>query len=104
MSQTQHLELLSAWTWSEDFDLRSKLEELQEELEDFGFSDIVADPDLILRCATAILMGSPAIDGLIQLSGDNIRTNFERVQNGIKGAIDFELSSRYERSELSLTS
>jgi hypothetical protein len=36
------LELLSAWSWSEDF----------------GFGDIVEEPDLILRCASAILKGS----------------------------------------------
>jgi hypothetical protein len=83
------LELLSAWTWSEDFDLRSRLEGLQEELEDFGFGDIVEEPDLILRCASAILKDSPAIDDLISLTGDEIRSNFDRVENGLRGAIEF---------------
>jgi hypothetical protein len=83
------LELLSAWTWSESFDLRSKLEDLQEELEDFGFGDLAADPDLILRCAAAILKNSPAMDDLIDLTGEEIRANFSRVENGLKGAIEF---------------
>ncbi|SCF46263.1 DUF262 domain-containing protein [Micromonospora mirobrigensis] len=83
------LELLSAWTWSEDFDLRNKLEVLQEELENFSFGDIGSDPNLVLRCCAAILKGDPSVEVLIDLDGAEIRDNFERVENGIKGAIEF---------------
>ncbi|MEH0985571.1 GmrSD restriction endonuclease domain-containing protein [Micromonospora sp. CPCC 205556] len=83
------LELLSAWTWSEEFDLRNKLEQLQEELEDFAFGDIGADPNLVLRCCAAILKGDPSVEVLMNLDGTEIRDNFERVENGIKGAIEF---------------
>ncbi|MFI2652685.1 DUF262 domain-containing protein [Micromonospora fulviviridis] len=83
------LELLSAWTWSEQFDLRNKLETLQEELEDFAFGDVGADPNLVLRCCAAILKSDPSIDALMELDGDVVRDNFDRVQNGIKGAIEF---------------
>lgn len=83
------LELLSAWTWSENFDLRNKLELLQEELEDFAFGDIAEDPNLVLRCCAAILKGDPSADALINLDGSNVRDQFETVENGIKGAIEF---------------
>ncbi|GIF70969.1 GmrSD restriction endonuclease domain-containing protein [Asanoa siamensis] len=83
------LELLSAWTWSEQFDLRNELETLQEELEDFAFGDIGADPNLVLRCCAAILKSDPSIDVLMKLDGDDVRDNFDRVQNGIKGAVEF---------------
>jgi hypothetical protein len=83
------LELLSAWTWSEDFDLRIKLDQMQEELDDFAFGDIGTDPNLVLRCCAAILKEDPSIDALMNINGNDIRTNYERVYNGIKGAIDF---------------
>ncbi|MFF5227321.1 DUF262 domain-containing protein [Dactylosporangium sp. NPDC000521] len=83
------LELLSAWTWSEQFDLRNKLDLLQEELDEFAFGDIAADPNLVLRCCAAILRGDPSVESLMGLEGEEIRSRFELVENGIKGAIDF---------------
>lgn len=83
------LELLSAWTWSEDFDLRRELEGLQEDLADFGMADLVAEPDLLLRCAAAILKDSPAMSDLVELNGDDIRSRFDEVKNGLKGAVEF---------------
>ncbi len=83
------LELLSAWTWSEDFDLRLKLEQMQEELDDFAFGDIASDPNLVLRCCAAILKQDPSVEALMDMDGNEIRDSYERVYNGIKGAIDF---------------
>jgi len=83
------LELLAAWTWSEDFNLRTRFSELQDELEGFGFDELAADPDLILRCAAAILTSTPNIEALMEMPGDEIRARFSEVENGIKGAIDF---------------
>jgi hypothetical protein len=83
------LELLSAWTWSEDFDLRLKLEQMQEELDDFAFGDIATDPNLVLRCCAAILKDDPSVEALMNIDGNDIRYSYERVSNGIKGAIDF---------------
>ncbi|MGV7636698.1 hypothetical protein PJI23_30255, partial [Mycobacterium kansasii] len=36
-------QLLSAWTWSEEFDLQHQFRELSDELEDFGFDELGAD-------------------------------------------------------------
>ena len=83
------LQLLSAWTWNDDFDLLEQFRELKEELEDFGFSGVGEDTDLILRCAAAILMGNPTADTLLELNGLQVRSEFPRVRNGIFGAIDF---------------
>ena len=83
------LQLLSAWTWNEDFDLLEQFKELKEELEEFGFSGVGEDSDLILRCAAAILMNNPTADTLLELNGQQVRTEFPKVKNGIFGAIDF---------------
>lgn len=83
------LQLLSAWTWSEDFDLQRKFEELSTELEPFGFSDVGLDKDLLLRCCAAVLANDAATRALINLNGAVVRERFQEVVNGIKGAIDF---------------
>lgn len=83
------LQLLSAWTWSEEFDLRRKFEDLSLELEPFGFRDVGQDQDLLLRCCSAVLIGSVKTDTLINLNGAIVRDRFQEVINGLKGAIDF---------------
>lgn len=83
------LQLLSAWTWSEEFDLHRKFEDLSLELEPFGFRDVGQDQDLLLRCCSAVLTGSVKADTLINLNGSIVRDRFQEVVNGLKGAIDF---------------
>lgn len=83
------LQLLSAWTWSEDFDLLEKFKELREELSDFGFEGVGDDADLVLSCVAGILTGEPGAEKLLALNGADVRAQFETVENGIRGAIDF---------------
>lgn len=83
------LQLLAAWTWNEDFDLLNRFKELGDELSEFGFAGVGEDSDLILRCCAAVLNGDPSPETLIDLSGQKVRDEFEKVENGIKGAIDF---------------
>lgn len=83
------LQLLTAWTWSDDFDLQQRFEDLREALEDHGFAGVGEDTSLVLRCCAAILVGRPTADHLIGLNGSEVRDRFDEVENGIKGAIDF---------------
>jgi hypothetical protein len=83
------LQLLTAWTWSEDFDLQQRFEDLREALEEHGFAGVGEDTSLVLRCCAAILTGQPTADYLIPLNGSEVRDRFDEVENGIKGAIDF---------------
>jgi hypothetical protein len=83
------LQLLTAWTWSDDFDLQQRFEELREALEDHGFAGVGENTSLVLRCCAAILTGQPTADKLIGLNGGGVRDRFDEVENGIKGAIDF---------------
>lgn len=82
-------QLLSAWTWSEDFNLQAAMGSLTDDLAPFGFDDIGEDINLILRCSAAILSHNSTTKSLINLSGSEVRDRFEEVANGIKGAIDF---------------
>ena len=83
------LQLLSAWTWSEEFQLQEQFEELAEELTPFGFADVGGDTDLLLRCCSAVLAGDASPRALMELNGANVRANFDRVTNGVKYAVDY---------------
>lgn len=84
------LQLLSAWTWSEEFQLSEKFTDLAEELEEFDLSNVdEGDNSLILRCTAAILSNDPDPGTLTGIPGAEVRESFDRVQNGIKGAVDF---------------
>ncbi|MFD3000948.1 DUF262 domain-containing protein [Pontibacter toksunensis] len=83
------LQLLTAWTWSEDFDLQDKFEDLQEELRPYGFDDLGANANLLLKITSSILTNNSTSKSLIELNGNVVRDKFQVVVNGIKGAIDF---------------
>lgn len=83
------LQLLTAWTWSEEFDLQHEFEELREELAPFGFAGVGEDSNLLLRCCAAVLAGDASPNTLVNLRGSDVRGRFEEITNGVKGAIDF---------------
>jgi hypothetical protein len=82
-------QLLSAWTWSEEFDLQERFEELSDELQPFGFADIGEDTNLLLRCCSAVVAGEVSAPSLLSLNGTEVRRRFNEIANGLRGAIDF---------------
>lgn len=82
-------QLLTAWTWSDDFDLQEQFSELSENFYDFGFGEVGSDNDLMLRCCAAILVEDPAPTALINVNGSDVRKNFPIVSRALELAIDF---------------
>ncbi|HYI98804.1 MAG TPA: DUF262 domain-containing protein [Thermoleophilaceae bacterium] len=82
-------QLLTAWTWSDEFDLQQRFEELAEEFADFGFESVGEDTDLMLRCTAAVLKNDPLPAALVEMSGAEVRESFDLVANSIRRAIDF---------------
>jgi hypothetical protein len=83
------LQLLSAWTWNEEFDLQEEFSELAEELGPYGFRDVGEDSDLLLRCCAAILAQEASPQAIINLRGSEVRERFDEIKRGILGAVDF---------------
>ncbi len=81
------LDLLVAWTWSEDFHLQEAINELTETLEAKGFGDI---PDkVILQALGAVLLSDTRTKTVLSLNPDDVRRSFERVGQSIAAAVDF---------------
>jgi hypothetical protein len=83
------LQLLSAWTWSEDFQLQTQFADLADQLAPFGFQGLGDDANLLLRCCAAVLRGDASPDTLMSLNGSEVRDRFSEVLNGVRGAVDF---------------
>lgn len=83
------LQLLSAWTWSEDFDLQEEFQDLAEDLAPFGFKDVGEDSNLLLRCCAAILKGDASPNTIMTLNGEEVRSRFQEIRKGINGAVDY---------------
>jgi hypothetical protein len=83
------LQLLSAWTWSEDFQLQAEFDDLATDLEDYGIRSVDTEENILLRCCAAVLAYDPTPDTLVRIPGDEVRRRFGEVRNGLKGALDF---------------
>ncbi|MGC4804240.1 GmrSD restriction endonuclease domain-containing protein [Micromonospora sp. DT233] len=82
-------QLLTAWTWSDDFNLQERFAQLSEEFEDFGFEDVGDDSDLMMRCTAAVLTGDPSPTALVSVNGGVVRQDFGVVERAIRRSIDF---------------
>lgn len=82
-------QLLSAWTWSDDFALQDRFEDLADELKPYGFEEVGANINLLLRISSAILGDNASASALIGLNGVMIRSRFDEIINGVRGCIDF---------------
>lgn len=82
-------QLLTAWTWSEEFSLQQKFDDLAEKFEYFGFDDVGTDNDLMLRCASAVLKGDPSSTALIDINGAVVREKFDSIVKALERAVDF---------------
>ena len=82
-------QLLTAWSWSTEFDLKEKLEELSEELQEYNFEGLIENQGLLMKCFTGYILGNTSPSAIMNLDGANLRDNFDAIKNGIKSSIDF---------------
>ena len=82
-------QLLTAWSWSTDFDLQEKLDELSEELAGCGFDGIAEDQNLLMKCFTGYILDDTSPGAIMGLDGNMIRDNYEAIKNGLKSTVDF---------------
>lgn len=82
-------QLLTAWSWSTDFDLQEKLDDLSAELSGCGFEGLPEDQNLLMKCFTGYILGDTSPSAVMNLSGEKIRDNFNQIENGLKATIDF---------------
>jgi len=82
-------QLLTAWTWSDEFDLQERFQALADEFSEFGFEEVGDDSELMMRCTAAVLSQDPSPTALVTKNGGEVRDAFPVVESAIRLAIDF---------------
>ena len=82
-----NLELLTAWTWSEQFDLRREIEALLDKLADKGYEQI--DQALIMRMLASLTSGSVNSDDLVDIDPDVLVSAMTSLKKSVMAAVDF---------------
>lgn len=88
-TELSKFDLLSAWSWSEEFNLKERFERFDDQLQSYGYSKLSEDRDLQLKICSAIMSGETTPAAIFNLSGDEVRNRFDEIESGIKGSIDF---------------
>lgn len=81
------IELLTAWTWSEEFNLRSEMDSLKDYLSSVGYEQI--DEVLLMRCLTAIINKKIDSDTLIDVEPTLLLSAMQSLKSGIHSAVEF---------------
>jgi len=81
------LDLMTAWTWTDDFHLLDSCNNLLEELEAKGFGKI--KHKTLLQIISAVIQDTTVSKNILSLTGEQVRDNWGRITESIKKAIDF---------------
>ncbi len=81
------LELLAAWTWSEQFDLRTEIQSLLDRLADKNYGTL--DEAEVMRCLTAVVNDDIDSDALVDIRPELLVEGMSKLKQAMFAAIDF---------------
>lgn len=81
------LDLLVAWTWSEDFHLRDEIKDILDDLKRRGFSDI--PEKRVLQCLSALISETARTEDILNLKAHEVRANIDKLRSSLETTIDF---------------
>jgi hypothetical protein len=82
-----NIELLAAWTWTDQFDLRQEIEKLLDTLADKGYEQI--DQPLLMRMLASITIDSIDSDDLVNVDPDKLIEGVKVLKSAIFSTVDF---------------
>jgi hypothetical protein len=81
------LELLAAWTWSDQFDLRNEIQALLDRLADKGYEEL--GETLIMRCLASVVLDGIEPDALVDSKPTDLVAGMSTLKQAMYAAIDF---------------
>ncbi len=81
------LDLMVAWSWSDDFHLREEIKELLDLLETKGFEE--TPEKIILQCLSAIVNKTTHTKDILSIEPSFVRNNFNLLEESLQKSIDF---------------
>lgn len=91
------LDLMTAWTWTDDFHLLESTTELLEELEEKNFGDLTQN--ILLQSISGVIQNDTRTKAITELTGEQVRDSWDTFCESLRKAIDF-LSSNLNCSHL----
>jgi hypothetical protein len=81
------LDLMTAWTWTDDFHLLESMNELQEELEEKNFGDLTQN--ILLQTISGIIQNNTTTKAVTELTGEQVRDSWATFCESLRKSIDF---------------
>lgn len=81
------LDLMTAWTWTDDFHLLESITDLQEELEEKNFGELTQS--ILLQAISGIIQNDTTTKAITELSGEQVRDNWDLFSESLRKSIDY---------------
>jgi len=81
------LDLMTAWTWTDDFHLLESMNELQDELEEKNFGDLTQN--ILLQAISGFIQNDTTTKAITALSGEQVRDCWSDFCESLRKSIDF---------------
>lgn len=81
------LELLSAWTWSDQFNLINEIKALLDRLADSGYEEL--GEELVLRCLAAVVLGTIDAEELVDAPPEQLIQGMTKLKQAMYATVDF---------------
>lgn len=81
------LDLMTAWTWTDDFHLIEAIADLLEELEEKNFGDITRN--ILLQTISGVIKQDTTTPAILELDGEEVRNAWNGFCEALRKAIDF---------------
>ncbi len=81
------LDLMIAWTWSEDFHLREEIDDILEVLDKKGFGD--TPEKIILQCLSGLANKTTRTKDILSLNPKDVRNNIDKLKESLEKVVDY---------------
>jgi hypothetical protein len=81
------LDLMTAWTWTDDFHLLESITDLLDELEEKNFGDLTQN--ILLQAISGVIQSDTTTKSITELSGEQVRDSWELFCESLRKSIDF---------------
>ncbi|MES2373848.1 MAG: DUF262 domain-containing protein [Bacteroidota bacterium] len=81
------LDLMTAWTWTDDFHLLESITDLLDELEEKNFGDLTQN--ILLQSISGVIQDDTTTQSITNLTGEQVRDNWKLFCESLRKTIDF---------------
>lgn len=81
------LDLMIAWTWKDDYHLKTEFDEIYDQLDNKNFGNV--KQKIILQCFGAIIKNTAVTKEILELKPEEVRSNTVLLKKSLEQAIDY---------------